>query len=323
MKAIVITSPGGPDVLQVHDRPHPVPGDGEVLIRVRAAGINRPDISQRKGNYPAPPGFPSDIPGLEVSGVVERCGMAVARWKPGDPVCALVGGGGYAEYVTAPEGQCLPIPVGCTLVEAASLPETVFTVWHNVFQRGRLRAGERCLIHGGSGGIGTTAIQLARAFGARVFATAGSREKCDACLSLGADRCCDYTREDFAEVFREEGVDLILDMVGGDYVPKNIGLLRTDGRLVFINAMKGPKAEIDVFSIMKKRLTLTGSTLRPRDARFKAGLAAEIEKNVWPVIERGQFKPVLFASFPLGEAARAHTIMETGGHIGKMLLEVG
>ncbi|MDP4151657.1 MAG: NAD(P)H-quinone oxidoreductase [Bacteroidota bacterium] len=322
MKAIVITSPGAPEVLQLQDRPIPLPGEGEVLVQVRAAGINRPDISQRKGNYPAPPGFSPDIPGLEIAGVVEQCGAAVRRWKPGDKVCALLGGGGYAEYATVPEGQCLPIPRGWSLVEAACLPETVFTVWHNVFQRGRLKEGERFLVHGGSGGIGTTAIQLAKAFGAIVLATAGSEEKCAVCVSLGADRCINYKKEDFSEAFRAEGADLILDMVGGDYIGKNLRLLRPDGRLVFINAPRGSKAEIDAFEIMSRRLTLTGSTLRARDPSFKAALAAEIEKKVWPVLETGRYKPMIFAGFPLGEASRAHALMESGGHTGKIVLEV-
>jgi NADPH:quinone reductase len=322
MKAIVISTPGSPEVLQLQDRPIPSPGKGDVLVHVRAAGINRPDISQRKGHYPAPAGYSPDIPGLEISGVVEQCGAAVRRWKPGDKVCALVGGAGYAEYAAVPEGQCLPIPSGWNLVEAACLPETVFTVWHNVFQRGQLKEGERFLVHGGSGGIGITAIQLAKAFGAIVLATAGSEEKCAACLSLGADRCINYKSEDFLEAFGSEGADLILDMIGGEYIGKNLRLLRPDGRLVFINAPGGAKTEIDVFQIMSRRLTITGSTLRPRDAAFKAALAAEIEERVWPVLEAGRFKPMIYASFPLGEASRAHALMESGNHIGKIVLEV-
>jgi NADPH2:quinone reductase len=320
MLAVVISQPGGPEVLQVQERPAPVVGEREVLIRVRAAGVNRPDISQRMGNYPAPPGFPPDIPGLEVAGIVESCGKGVGRWKAGDAVCALVGGGGYAEFVNVPEGQCLPVPGGWSLAEAASLPETVFTVWHNVFQRGRLQKGEKFLVHGGSGGIGITAIQLAAAFGARVFATAGSDEKCAACISLGAERCINYKKEDFAEALKQEGVDVILDMVGGEYIAKNLKLLRPDGRLCFINAMAGAKGEIDVFSMMSRRLTLTGSTLRVRDAAFKSGLAAEIERLVWPLFQEGSFKPVVYAEYGLAEAAKAHAMMESSGHIGKIVL---
>jgi NADPH:quinone reductase len=318
----VILQPGGPEVLQVQERPVPVMGEREVLIRVKAAGVNRPDISQRMGNYPAPPGFPPDIPGLEVAGIVESCGAGVDRWKGGEGVCALVGGGGYAEYVNVPEGQCLPLPAGWSWAEAASLPETVFTVWHNVFQRARLQKGEKFLVHGGSGGIGITAIQLAAAFGARVFATAGTDEKCAACVSLGAERCINYNKEDFAGALKQEGVDVILDMVGGEYIAKNIRLLRPDGRLVFINAMEGAKGEIDVFSIMSRRLTLTGSTLRVRDAAFKSGLAAEIERKVWPLFQEGRFRPVVYAEYPLAEAAKAHAMMESSGHIGKIVLVV-
>jgi NADPH2:quinone reductase len=320
MRAIVMTAAGGPEVLQVQERPMPVADEGEVLIRVKAAGVNRPDIAQRKGNYPAPPGFPADIPGLEVAGIVEKCGSGVRRWQPGDAVCALVGGGGYAEYVNVPEGQCLPAPQGWGFDEAASLPETVFTVWHNVFQRGRLKKGEKFLVHGGSGGIGITAIQLAAAIGARVFTTAGSHEKCAACLALGAERCINYKKEDFAEALKEEGADVILDMIGGDYIPKNIRLLRPDGRLVFINASAGTKAEIDAHYLMVKRLTITGSTLRVRDKVFKAALAVEIEKEVWPLIMQGKFKAVIHGRFPLENAAEAHRLMESSDHIGKIVL---
>ena len=270
MKAIVITVAGLPDVLQLQDRPQPVPGKNEVLIRVKAAGVNRPDVSQRKGNYPPPPGAPVDIPGLEVAGIVEDIGTAVSGWKKGDDVCALVAGGGYAEFVAVNEGQCLPIPKGLSYAEAASLPETVFTVWHNVFQRGALKKGEYFLAQGGSSGIGITAIQLAKAFGATVFATAGSGEKCQACITLGADKCINYKEEDFETVLADTGADVILDMIGGDYVPKEIRLLRVDGRLVFINAMKGSKMELHISDIMKKRLTITGSTLRNRDVAFKS-----------------------------------------------------
>jgi NADPH:quinone reductase len=322
MRAVVITGAGGPEVLEIQDRPRPLPGDGELLIRVRAAGINRPDISQRKGNYPAPPGVAPDIPGLEIAGIVETCGTGVSRWRVGDAVCGLVSGGGYAEYVSVPGGQCLPMPGGWSFEEAASLPETVFTVWHNVFQRGRLQKREHFLVHGGSGGIGITAIQLARAFGARVFATAGSDAKCAACLSLGADRCVNYKKEDFEEAFKQEGVDVVLDMIGGDYIPKNVRLLRPDGRLVFINAMQGARAEIDARHLMKNRLTITGSTLRIRDRAFKTALAGEIERLVWPLLKEGKFKPVIFARFPLEKAADAHRAMDSGDHVGKIVLLV-
>jgi putative PIG3 family NAD(P)H quinone oxidoreductase len=323
MKAIVITHPGGPDVMQVQERPVPVPGEGELLIRVKAAGINKPDIFQRQGNYPPPPWAPADIPGLEVAGIVEKCGIGVSRWKPGDAVCALVSGGGYAEYVTVPGGQCLPVPKGWSFAEAASLPETVFTVWHNLFQRGRLQKGEHFLVHGGSGGIGMTAIQLAKAFGARVFTTAGSEEKCAACLAAGADKAINYKTADFEEVLRPEGVDVVLDSIGGEYIPKNIRLLRPDGRLVFINSTKGAKAEIDAHVIMVKRLIITGSTLRARDTRFKSDLAAAIESQVWPLLEKGSFKPVIYKEFPLELAVRAHELMESSDHIGKIVLVVG
>ncbi len=314
--------PGGPEVLQIQERSIPAIDEQELLIRVKAAGINRPDIAQRKGNYPAPPGAPADIPGLEVAGIVEKCGAGVSRWRVGDAVCALVSGGGYAEYVAVAAGQCLPLPAGWGFAEAASLPETVFTVWHNVFQRGGLQKGENFLVHGGSGGIGMTAIQLAHAFGARVFTTAGSDEKCAACLSIGADRCINYKKEDFEEALKQEGADLILDMIGGEYTPKNIRLLKPDGRLVFINASMGNKAEINAHYLMVNRLTITGSTLRIRDRAFKAALAADIEKQVWPLLAEGRIKPVIHESFPLAEAARAHALMESSDHIGKIVLLV-
>lgn len=322
MKAVVITQPGGPEVLQVQERSRPAVGAGQVLIRVKAAGINRPDVIQRSGRYPAPPGVPADIPGLEVAGTVEQCGEGTPRWQPGDRVCALLGGGGYAEYAVADAGHCLPVPQGWSFEEAASLPETVFTVWHNVFGRGGLRDKEDFLVHGGSSGIGITAIQLAKARGARVFATAGTEEKCLACEELGAEKCINYKRFDFEEALMKVGIDVILDMVGGDYIPKNLRLLRPDGRLVFINAMKGGKGEFDALDLMRRRLTLTGSTLRPRDAAFKAALASEVEKNVWPIIAAGQFKPVIFRVFDLGEAAAAHQLMESSAHIGKIVLKV-
>lgn len=320
MNAVIITQPGPPEVLQVQERPVPQPLENEVLIKVMAAGVNRPDIAQRKGNYPAPPGAVADIPGLEVAGTIIQCGALVSRWKTGDNICALLTGGGYAEYATANAGHCLPLPLNQSFSQAASLPETVSTVWHNVFQRGRLQNGEHLLVHGGSSGIGITAIQLAKAFGAKVFVTAGSDEKCAACRSLGADRCINYNNEDFAEALKHEGVDVILDMIGGDYISKNIKLLKDDGRLVFINAMKGFKSEINVSDIMRRRLIITGSTLRNRDAEFKAQLAAEIEKHVWPLIERQQFKPVIYREFPLREASNAHALMESSQHIGKIVL---
>jgi NADPH2:quinone reductase len=322
MKAIVITKPGEPEVLQIQEREKPQPKPNEVLIRVKAAGVNRPDVFQRKGNYPPPAGVSADVPGLEVAGIVEELGAEVTQWKIGDEVCALLGGAGYAEYVTVDARHCLPVPAGWSFAEAASLPETVFTVWQNVFQRGKLKNGETFLVHGGSSGIGITAIQLAKAFGAEVYATAGSDDKCKACQNLGAKRSINYKKEDFEEVLKDIGVDVILDMIGGDYILKNIHLLKSDGRLVYINAMQGGKAEIDVTELMRKRLTLTGSTLRNRDASFKAQLSAEILEQVWPVLEAGKFKPVIYKTFKLEDAAAAHQLMESSEHIGKIVLEV-
>ena len=320
MKAVVITSPGSPGVLQIVQRPVPQPRSEEVLIKVMAAGINRPDVAQRKGSYPAPPGTPADIPGLEVAGIIEQCGESVTRWKPGDKVCALLAGGGYAEYAVAHAEHCLPIPANLSFAKASSLPETMFTVWHNVFQRGRLQSGERFLVHGGSSGIGITAIQLARAFGAKVFTTAGSKEKCEVCISLGADKCINYKNEDFEEALKDEGADVILDIIGGEYIPKNIRLLNPDGRLIFINAMKGAEALFNVIDIMRKRLVVTGSTLRNREAKFKAQLTAEVEKNVWPLLENNKVKPVIYKEFPLAQASEAHALMESSEHIGKIVL---
>lgn len=320
MKAIVITSPGAPNVLEFTDRPKPVPAKNEVLISVKAAGVNRPDIAQRKGSYPPPPGAPADIPGLEVAGIIEDCGNNVTRWKKGDDVCALLAGGGYAEFAVVDAGQCISIPDGLSYAEAASLPETVFTVWNNVFQRGALMPGENFLVQGGSSGIGITAIQLAKAFGATVFATAGSVEKCRACISLGADECVNYKEEDFEAAFESKGVDVVLDMIGGDYVAKEIRLLRPDGRLVFINAMKGNKVEINITDIMRKRLIIAGSTLRNREISFKAALAKEVESHVWPLIKSGKFKPVIYKSFAMRDAAKAHELMESSEHIGKIVL---
>lgn len=322
MKAIIIIQPGAPSVLQIQERAKPIPGQNEVLIKVMAAGVNRPDVAQRKGRYPPPPGAPQDIPGLEVAGIIEACGTLVTRWKSGDTVCALVVGGGYAEYVVANAGHCLPIPANFSFAEAATLPETVFTVWHNVFRLGKLQQGENFLVHGGSSGIGITAIQLAYAFGAAVFATAGSDEKCTACKQLGAAACINYKTTDFELALQEQGADVILDMVGGPYVPKNLRLLKTDGRLVFINTMKGPMAEINAMDIMRKRLTITGSTLRNRDDAFKAQLTAEIEENVWPLMNNGRFRPVIYRQFQLEQASEAHATMESSEHIGKIVLTV-
>jgi NADPH:quinone reductase len=322
MKAVVITEPGPPDVLKIKECEKPSPEKGEVLIKVMAAGVNAPDTFQRKGNYPPPPGVPADIPGLEIAGIIDECGEGALRWRRGDAVCALLAGGGYAEFAVVPEKHCLPLPRGWDFTQAASLPETVFTVWHNVFDRGQLKAGEHLLVHGGSSGIGITAIQLAKAFGARVSTTAGSEEKCRACLQLGADKAINYKMNDFETILKDEGVDVILDMVGGEYIPKNVRLLRDDGRLVFINTMKGGRAEWNAQDIMRRRLTITGSTLRIRHADFKASLAASIIKNVWPMIESGKFKPVIFKTFPLSDASKAHELLESSQHIGKVVLVV-
>jgi putative PIG3 family NAD(P)H quinone oxidoreductase len=323
MKAIEITQYGAPEVLRAGERPDPVPGTGEVLIRVAASGVNRPDVLQRTGNYPVPPGA-SDIPGLEVAGTVEAIGSGVTAWAAGDPVCALVAGGGYAEYCTAPAPQCLPVPKGLSQVEAAAIPETFFTVWHNVFERGRLRAGEALLVHGGSSGIGTTAIQLGHAFGARVLATAGSQDKCQACESLGAERAINYRAEDFVArvetITAGRGVDVVLDMVGGDYTPRNIQCLALEGRLVQIAFLKSPRVELDWMAVMRKRLTLTGSTLRPRSVEEKGAIARALHANVWPLLEAGRVRPVIHQTFPLAQAEDAHRLMESSRHIGKIVL---
>jgi putative PIG3 family NAD(P)H quinone oxidoreductase len=323
MTAIEITAPGPPEVLRPVRRVTPRPRAGEVLIRMAAAGVNRPDLMQREGKYSPPPGV-SDIPGLEVAGTVVGVGTEVTDLAAGQDVCALVAGGGYAEYCTAPVAQCLPIPAGLSLVEAASLPETFFTVWHNVFERGRLTQGQSILVHGGASGIGTTAIQLARAFGARVFTTAGSAEKCAACVELGAERAIDYHREDFVAVVRDatagRGVDLILDMVGGDYVPRNLECLAIEGRLVQIAFLHGPKSEWSLLPVLQKRLTITGSTLRPRPVEEKGAIAAALRKEVWPLLARGTVRPVIHATFPLAEAWRAHRVLEEGAHVGKLVL---
>jgi NADPH2:quinone reductase len=323
MRVIEISAPGGPDVLIPGERPVPVAGQGEVLIRVAAAGVNRPDVAQRKGMYPPPPGA-SDIPGLEIAGTVAALGEGVTSAAVGDTVCALVTGGGYAEFCAAPAVQCLPIPRGLTLVEAASLPETFFTVWSNVFDRGRLARGESLLVQGGSSGIGVTAIQLAHVLGSRVFATAGSPEKCAACERLGAERAINYRTEDFAEVAKSltggRGVDVILDMIGGEYVPREIATLGEEGRLVLISTMGGTKAEIDLRAVMGRRLTITGSTLRVRPAEFKGGVARALRATVWPLLESGAVKPVVYATFSLERASDAHRLMESGEHIGKIVL---
>lgn len=325
MAAIEIREFGGPEMLTPVERPVPTPGPGEVLIHVLAAGVNRPDVIQRKGAYAPPPGA-SDLPGLEVAGVVEACGPGVARWRPGDEVCALLAGGGYAAWAVAPEGQCLPRPRALSMVEAAAVPETFFTVWTNVFERGALKAGESLLVHGGSSGIGTTAIQMARRWGATVYATAGSREKCLACEAIGAAKAVDYRTVDFVEVLRTEtggrGVDVILDMVGGEYVARNLSLLAEDGRLVQIALLQGAKATIDIGLVMRRRLTFTGSTLRPRPVPEKARLAAALEAQVWPWLEAGEVRPQIHRTFPLAQASDAHRLMESSAHIGKIVLTV-
>lgn len=322
MQAVEITQAGGPEVLQPTTRPLPKPRAGEVVIRLAYAGVNRPDALQRAGLY-APPPTASDLPGLEGAGEIVALGSGVSDWTLGDQVCALLPGGGYAEYVATPAAHCLPVPAGMTLKQAACLPETFFTVWSNVFQRGALRAGERFLVHGGSSGIGTTAIQLAHTFGARVFTTAGSAAKCDVCADLGAERAINYREEDFVEVLRAEGgADLILDMVGGDYLPRNIKALADDGRLVQIAFLQGPKIELNFSQVMMRRLTITGSTLRPQSDLAKARIAEALRTHVWPLLKAGKIAPVMDSEFPLFEAAAAHARMESSGHIGKIVLKV-
>ncbi len=324
MTAIEISRPGGPEVLVPATRPVPIPGAGEVLIKVAAAGVNRPDCFQRQGTYAPPPGA-SDLPGLEVAGTVVAIGPGVDAWKPGDAVCALTPGGGYAEFAVAPAAHCLPIPAGLSMLAAASLPETVFTVWINVFERSHLAPGETLLVQGGSSGIGVTAIQLARAFGNRVFATAGSAEKCRACEALGAERGIDYRKEDFVAVIKEltggRGVDVILDMVGGDYVPRELNALATDGRLALIAFLGGTTATIDMSQILYRRLSISGSTLRPRTVEYKAMIAAALRAKVWPLVEAGRLKPVIHSVFALTDAARAHALMESSVHVGKIMLQ--
>jgi NADPH2:quinone reductase len=325
MRAIEISKPGPADVLRLCERPIPVPQAGEVRIRVHAAGVNRPDVFQRLGSYAPPPGA-SDLPGLEVAGEIVDGDLAASGFKIGDMVCALVQGGGYAEYVTAPVEQCLPVPRGLTALEAASLPETFFTVWSNVFDRARLGKGESLLVQGGTSGIGVTAIQVASALGHRVFATAGTDEKARACEALGAERGINYRHEDFVSVVKQltgnTGVDVILDMVGGDYLPREIGCLADDGRLVIIALLGGSKGQLDMGQVLRRRLTVTGSTLRPRSVAFKAAIAAQLREKVWPLIGEGHIKPVIYQTFPLEQAAAAHALMESSAHTGKIMLQV-
>ena len=323
MKAVEISRFGGPEVLTACERPVPRPAAGEVLVAVEAAGINRPDVFQRQGGYAPPPGA-SDLPGLEFAGRIVALGDGVSDWRVGDAVCALVAGGGYAAYCSVPAPQCLPLPAGYDMIRGAAIPETFFTVWTNVFDRGRLKAGESFLVHGGSSGIGTTAIQLAHAFGARVFATAGDAEKCAACRRLGADMAIDYRKEDFVEVVAKatdgRGIDVILDMVGGDYIARNLKSLAVEGRLVQIAFLKGNTAELNLLPLMMKRQTLTGSTLRPRSVAEKGAIAKALRANVWPLLESGKVAPVIHATFPLAKAADAHRLMESSAHIGKIVL---
>ncbi|MGB8337574.1 MAG: NAD(P)H-quinone oxidoreductase [Burkholderiales bacterium] len=326
MRAVEITQPGAPEVLIECSRPVPQAAAGEVLIKVAAAGINRPDVLQRQGNYKPPPGT-TDIPGLEVAGEIIALGSGVGEWKIGDKVCALVAGGGYAEYCVAPAVQCLPIPKGLGMSEAAVLPETFFTVWSNVFDRAKLSSGETFMVQGGSSGIGTTAIQLARAMGHRVFATAGSDDKCAACEKLGAEKAINYKTQDFVEEIKKltngKGVDVILDMVAGDYIPREVKCLADDGRIVLIAFLRGPLAQMDFKDVLMRRLTITGSTLRPRPIAFKGAIAKNLREKVWPLIEAGKIKPVMHSSFALRDAAKAHALMESSEHIGKIVLTIG
>lgn len=323
MTCIEIPSPGGPEALTVGTRPLPVPGPGEVLIKIAAAGVNRPDVLQRKGAYPPPPGA-SDIPGLEVAGTIAAAAPDVTSLKVGDAVCALLTGGGYADYAVTAADMCLPVPKGLSMIEAAALPETLFTVWHNVFERAALQPGENILIHGGSSGIGTTAIQLAKAFGATVFTTAGSDEKCAACVALGADHAINYRTHDYVEVIRQhaKGVNVVLDMVGGEYLARDTRAMAPDGRHVSIAFLQGSKVEFDFMPIMLKRLTFTGSTLRSQSVAFKGAIAQALKHKVWPLIEAGKLKPLIHSTFPLTEAVEAHRLMESSAHIGKIVLTV-
>lgn len=324
MKAVIITQPGGPEVLQIAERPIPEYSANEVLVKVEAAGVNRPDVAQRKGNYPPPAGAVQDIPGLEIAGTIIKVGANVSRWKIGDETCALVTGGGYAEYCNVPAGQCLPIPQNLTFIEAASLPETYFTVWSNVFDRGRLQPGETLLVHGGSSGIGVAAIQMAKALGSTVYVTAGSDEKCRFCETLGAAKAINYKTEVFEAAIKQftngKGVNVILDMVGGAYTPRNLQSLADDGRLVMINMMEGKDTRIDLSVILRKRLTLTGSTLRSREVSFKSNIAVSLEKNIWPLLISGQIKPVIDSVFTAQQAIEAHALIESSKHTGKIVL---
>ena len=325
MIAIEISTPGGPEVLVPTERPTPIAAAGEVLVKVAAAGVNRPDVLQRQGRYPPPPGV-TDIPGLEVAGTIEAVGPGISSWHVGDRVCALVSGGGYAEYCVVPGPQCLALPRGMDFIHAAAIPETTFTVWTNVFERGKLTRGETILIHGGSSGIGTTAIQLAHACGARVFATAGNADKCQACEAIGAERAINYRETDFVAAVKEltngRGVDVVLDMVAGDYVQRNIDALAMDGRLVMIGRQGGVKSEIDIMPILRKRLVLTGSTLRTRSIEEKGALANAVHQHVWPLFESGAVRVIVHQTFPLREAASAHRVMESSAHVGKLVLQV-
>lgn len=325
MRYIHLKAPGGPENMVIREGAPPDPDSGDVLIRVAAAGVNRPDVLQRRGLYPPPSGA-SPVLGLEVAGEIAAVGRAVSEWAVGERVCALTNGGGYAEYVSVPAGQCLPVPAGLSLSEAAALPETFFTVWSNVFERGRLAPGEAFLVHGGSSGIGTTAIQMASAMGARVFATAGSAEKCRACESLGAERAVNYRKADFVAVIMAatagKGADVILDMVGGDYVSRNLELAAVDGRIVNIAFLDASTVTVNLMPLLLKRITLTGSTLRPRSTRTKAAIADRLRSRIWPLIESGRIKPLIAERFPLADAPEAHRLMESSRHIGKIVLEV-
>ena len=325
MRAIEVSKPGGPEVLKPAERPVPQPRQGEILVKVAAAGVNRPDVLQRMGLYAVPPDA-SDLPGLEIAGTVVALGAGAERWKVGDAVCALTHGGGYAEYCTVPELQALPVPKGLSMTEAASLPETFFTVYSNVFERGGLKPGEVFLVQGGSSGIGVTAIQMVSAMGNRVFATAGSDEKCAACVSLGAEQAFNYKTQDWATELKSatsgKGVNVILDMVGGDYVPKELKSLAEDGRLIIIAFLGGVKSEIDLNEVMRKRLQITGSTLRPRSVEFKGQVARSLRERIWPLVDAGKIKPVIFKTFPLDQASAAHVLMESSQHIGKIVLTV-
>ncbi len=324
MKAVIITQPGGSEVLQLAERPVPEYSSTEVLVKVCAAGVNRPDVSQRKGNYPPPAGAPTEIPGLEIAGIINKVGADVKRWKIGDKVCALVWGGGYAECCNVPEGQCLTIPDDMTFIEAASLPETFFTVWSNVFDRGGLKPGESLLVHGGSSGIGVAAIQMAVAMGSTVYVTAGSDQKCKFCEELGAAKAINYKTENFPDRIKEltncKGVDVILDMIGGDYTPGNLQCLANDGRMVMINMMNGKDVSIDLSVVMRKRLVITGSMLRSREVEFKSSIARNLEKYIWPLIAEGKIKAIVHDIFPADKAADAHKLMESSRHMGKIVL---